>query len=296
MPPWTCALELGSDRAVQAGSAQALREAIGRGADLRIYTEFRHNEHIEPGSANAEIVREVSDFRVTYLVESRWAAGIMNLRVPIQPPEGFGPRPSMSFFLYNEDGLQGIARPYLDGVAAAGTPGPSALDDHSDMPKYRQLDGWDAGTNAPSSTFVYRFEVFRFLVNDTWEEVLSHDREGRAVRGSLDGLTDAFAGGREVKVGIAGLCRDLDPSGPAHEVFVHSGPCYHNTERRVFSAGTQPAVRVRPAVPLRYRTGGWDFGWFMPRNDGVVASWICDPYTLRFRKEQGRHAVRWFVR
>jgi hypothetical protein len=34
----------------------------------------------------------------------------------------------------------------------------------------------------------------------------------------------------------------------------------------------------------------------MPQSDGVVPYWICDPYTLRFRKADGRHQVRWFVR
>jgi len=293
---WRVALELGADRSVRAGSPEALRAAIGRGADLRIYTEFRHEEHIAPGSSTRELVREVSDFRVTYLVDRRWAAGIMNLRMPITPPEGFGPRASMSFFLYNEDGLQGIARPYLDGAPAIGQRGPSPLDDHADMPKYHQLDGWDAGTNAPSSTFVYDFEVFRFFVADTWTEVYAHDAEGKAERGSLDELVDAFGRGREIKVAIRDLCRDLSPAGPGHEVFVHCGPCYFNTGRRVFSAGTQPAVRVAPAVPLRYASANWDFGWLMPRTDGVVATWRCDPYTLAFSKGSARHGIRWFAR
>jgi len=112
---WNSVLELAADRSVVAGSREALRDAIGAGADLRIYTEFRYNEHIDPESDNSELVTEVSDFRVTYLVdEERWAAGIMSLRMPIQPPDGFGPRPSMSFFMYNENGEQAIARPHLD--------------------------------------------------------------------------------------------------------------------------------------------------------------------------------------
>ena len=84
MNAWKSVLELDSDRVVVAGSEDALRSAIGRGADLRIYTEFRHNEHIEPGADNSEMVWEVSDFRVTYLVEDRWVADIMNLRMPIR--------------------------------------------------------------------------------------------------------------------------------------------------------------------------------------------------------------------
>ncbi len=65
MDGWNCALELDSAREIVAGSEASLVEAIRRGADLRIYTAFRYNEHIEPGSDNGEIVEEVSDFRVT---------------------------------------------------------------------------------------------------------------------------------------------------------------------------------------------------------------------------------------
>ena len=68
MNGWWEVLGLDSGRVPTAGSAAELRSAIGRGVDLRIDTEFRHNE---PGSPNAEILREVRDFRVTYLVEER---------------------------------------------------------------------------------------------------------------------------------------------------------------------------------------------------------------------------------
>jgi len=295
MNTWKNVLELNHDRSVAAGSADALRSAIRRGADLRIYTEFRHNEHVEPGSINAEIVREVSDFRIAYLIEDRWVAGIMNLRMPIIPPEEFGPRPSMSFFMYNENGRQAIARPYLDGVPVSGQRGPSPLDDHGNMPKYHQFDAWDAGTNAPSSNFIYDFEIFRYFVRDEWQQVFAHDADGQVTGGSLEALVAAFSAGAEIKVGICGLCGDFG-GGLAHEVFIHTGPGYYSTERRLFCAGTQPVVRVKPGIPMSYESQGWDFGWLMPRSDGVVARWLCDPYSLVFGKSEGRYPLRWFVR
>ena len=82
MHPWTCPLVLDSSRNIVAGSQDALVRAIRRGADLRIYTEFRHNEHIDVRSLSDEKVREVAEFAVTYLVEDCWAAGLMSLRQP----------------------------------------------------------------------------------------------------------------------------------------------------------------------------------------------------------------------
>ena len=99
MAAWTCELELDEARETVAGSGDALCAAIGRGADLRVGTAFRFDEHIDTTSANKELVREIMDFRVVYLVEDRWVAGIQNLRMPVSFNEGFGPRESMSFFL-----------------------------------------------------------------------------------------------------------------------------------------------------------------------------------------------------
>jgi len=296
---WTCALELKSDRSVSSGSSRALCDAICRGADLQVGTEFRHNEHIDVTSDNAEVIREVAEFRTTYLLEDRWTAGIMTMRQPISLPDGFGPRPSMSFFMYNESGRQAIARPFLDGPPATGAPGPSPLTDHTDMPKYHQQDSWDGGTNAPSSNFIYDFDVFRYLVRDDWREVLSHTAEGKVVSGSVDALADAFTQGCEVKVGIRGLCADVTKNSSRaidHEVFVQLGSCYYHTQRRLFMGGTHPTVRVKPAVPLRYESKAWDFGWLMPRTDGFMARLLCNPYSLKFDRSNGRYAMRWFVR
>ena len=291
-------LTLNGDRSVRQGSFAALADAIRHAADLRIATEFRHNEHIDTSSDDDELVREVAEFRVTYLLDDRWSAGIMTLRQPVELPDGFGPRPSMSFFLYNQDGGQAIARPYLDGAPAAGSPGPAPLDDHADMPRYHQIDSWDAGTNAPSSNFVYDFDLYQFWVNDRWREALSHAPDGTVLAGSVEELAEAFTQGRPIKLGIRGLCADLhagEGSTPDHEVFVHAGSCYYYTRRKLFMTGTHPLVRVRPAIPLRYTSGGWDFGWLMARTDGHVARWLCDPYSLKFEKSAGRYAMRWFV-
>jgi len=297
MTNWQSVLELDASRRVVAGSERALADAIRRGADLRIYTEFRHNEHIDVTSDNPELVQEVSEFRVTYLLRDDWVAGIMSLRQPVELPAGFGPRPSMSFFMYNQDGQQAIARPFLDGGAVTGEPGPASVESPANMPKYHALDGWDAGTNAPSHNFVYHFESYRFCVSDTWREVLAHDADGNVIAGSLSDLTDAFVAGCEVKVGIRDICADLaDDEEMPHELFVQAGPEYYYTERKLFIAGSHPLVRVRPAVPMQYASHGWDFGWAIVRTDGHVVYRRCDPYTLKFEDRESRQAIRWFVR
>ncbi len=291
-------LTLNADRSVRGGSTVELVDAIRRGADLRIGTAFRHNEHIDTASSSNELIEEVAEFRQTLLLDDRWAAGIMTLRMPVELPEGFGPRPSMSFFLYNQDGTQAIARPYLDGQPATGAIGPSSLDDLDDMPKYHQYDSWDAGTNAPSHNFVYDFDSYRFIVNDRWREVLAHDYEGRPTVGSLDALVEAFMRGSPVKVAISKFCVGLVPQGesaPEHEAFIHCGSCYHYTDRKLFVTGTHPAVRVKPAIPLRYTSRGWDFSWLVARTDGQVERWRCDPYTLQFDRSTHRYDMRWFV-
>jgi len=293
MSDWSCVLALNSKREVVAGSPQALCDAIRRGADLRIATDFIHNEHIEPGAAQADAILEVSEFRVTYLLDDRWTAGIMSLRQPILPPAEFGPRPSMSFFLYNQDGHQAIARPFLDGPPSAGVPGPSPVDAHGDMPKYHQFDAWDGETNAPSRNFIYDFESYRFFARDRWREVLAHDAEGNVLAGSFQALSDAFSAGREVKVAVRNLCADLDDL--PHEVFVQICSGFLYPERGYFCAETQPVVRVAPDIPLRYRSRGWDFGWLIARTDGYLATLLCDPYTLRFTRAEGRAAMRWFA-
>jgi hypothetical protein len=306
---WRLVQTLDRDRTVIGGSPEELRRAIRGGADLRIYSEFYHDEHIDLDSDNHELVQESMDMRATYLLDDRWSAGVINLRQPVQLPAEFGPRPSLSLFLYNENGQQAIARPFLDGPPAGSPTGRSPPADHTRMPKYHEFDRWDDGTNAPSSNFIYDFETLRFFVRDDWREVLSHARDGSIQSGSIDELATAFRGGAEFKIGIQGLCDDLAPSDDSrianreappsplpHEVFIQLGSCYYYTREKLFVAGSHPVPRVRPDVPLRYTTGGWDYTWLLVRTDGRASLLIYDPYTLTPRRQSGLFAMRWFCR
>lgn len=296
---WQELLTLSTRRQRLAGDEKELVGAISRGADFRVGTTFRHNQHIDTRSTSDELIRETMQFQVTYLVEDRWAAGVCTMRQPVSLPNEFGTRPSMSFFLYNQDAQQAIARPYLDGSPATGCPGPSPLDDFSDMPRYHQFDNWDAPTNAPSHNFVYDFDVYHFHTRDNWTEVLAHSAEGDVLRGSVDELSRAIERGQDVKVAVGGLCDDLvngaTPAMP-HEVFVQTTACYYYTDQKLFIAATHPLVRIAPAIPMTYRSGGWDFGWLIVRSDGYVARLLYNPYTLTPQRSQVKCPLRWFVR
>ena len=281
------------DRKITAGSPQALHDAIRRGADLRIYTEFRHNEHIDPSSDNPEMIREVSDFPATYLIDDRWVAAMMTLRQPVTLPGTFG-RPSMSFFMYNEDGRQAVARPYLDGNGPDLTPyaGPGC-----DETKWHELGMFDMDTNAPSNNFIYDFYSYKFIVDDCWEEVLSHDAEGNIISGNPKLLDEASNEGRELKVGIRNVCEGMrkEAGVPEHELFIATGPHYYYSETGYMICETRPFVRVEPSIPMTYESRNWDFGWAIVRSDGQVATLYYDPYTLKPVKSMERHAMRWFV-
>lgn len=225
-------------------------------------------------------------------------AGIMTLRQPVGLPDGFGPRPSMSFFMYNQNGCQAIARPYLDRVPSRRGPSPSPPGT-PDMPKLHELEQWDAETNAPSNNFIYDFERYDFLVRNNWTEVLAHSPEGDVISGSALDLGEALAVGNTVKVGVRGLCDDLvAPENPAveHETFVQVGSSYYYTEQELFIAGSHPLVRVRASIPMQYTNRGWDFGWLLLRSDGQVVRRLYNPYTLEFCDSNSRHAIRWFTR
>ncbi|MFN8854318.1 MAG: hypothetical protein ACK50P_02065 [Planctomycetaceae bacterium] len=296
---WRDALCLDASRHPVSGDVVGLRRAIAGGADLRIYSEFYHDEHIAPGSGRHELVQESMDMRATYLLDERWVAGIITLRQPVELPDRFGPRPSLSLFLYNEDGGQAIARPFLDGNPARGPRGTSPPHRHDDMPKYQEFDRFDDATNAPSSNFHYAFERLRYFVREDWREILSHSAEGDILSGSLDAVAQAFRQGCEFKVAIRGLCDDLALPGEAplnHEVFIQLGSCYHYTREKQLVGSSHPVARVQPGIPLKYGSGNWDYAWLLPRTDGNCALLIYDPYTLQPHRTYERFAMRWFCR
>lgn len=291
-------LELDMQRNITKGSPEALRSAIKNGANLRVYTEFRHNEHIDGDSPNNEMIREVSDFPCTYLIDDRWVSGMMTLRQPVTLPDRFGERASMSYFMYNENGLQSIARPFLDRNGYIEPVPPAKVDGDIDHTKWHDMGNYDEDTMAPSSNFVYDFYQYKFIVQDEWTEVLAHDADGNVISGSAAALDEASNNGLELKVAIDGICNGLwgEENQLKHELFIETGPHYYYSETGYMVAETRPFVRVKPAIPMQYGSKNWDFGWAIVRSDGHVAGLFYDPYTLKVRRTFTRHAMRWFVK
>ena len=301
---WSTVLELAPDRSVVAGSKDALGDAIGRGADLRVYTEFLYEEHIVPGSADPSFngpIREVIDFRETILIDGWYVAGITTLRQPLEPPHGFNGRdPRMSFFMYTMDGEQALANLVLGDAPGSEAPGRrEVVPTPTDMPKMGAQEFFDLGTTGPSRNFVYDMERYRFIVRDEWREILAHDPDGRVTAGSFTALDAAQVAGLEIKVAIRDLAADLTPPGAppiSHEVFTLVGSGFVHVRADLYVTLTHPLVRVVAGIPIRYRSGNWDVAWVFLRTDGHARVRRIDPYTRSWEDRPARFAARWFAR
>jgi len=301
---WTCALELAPDRSTISGSSTLLSDAIRRGADLRVYTEWRVQEHLVPYGdvpyqpENEGVIQEIIDFRQTYLIDDRHVAAVTTQRQPLAPTVGFnGCQPKMSFFLYNMDGQQCCASLVLDDASTASAqPGTRQMHtSRSTMPKMSAEEIFDANTTGPSRNFIYDMEVYRFWVRDEWTEIFAHDSDGGVTFGNFEAIKQAQAQGREMKVAIRDLCADLG-GGLTHEVFALLGSSFLHTVRNFYEASTHPIVRIASAIPMRYASFNWDVIWAFLRSDGFAVLRSMNPYTRQFSDRNGRFACRWFVR
>lgn len=303
-PTWEKVLELAPDRSVTSGSKASLAAAIGRGADLRIYTEFLYEEHIQPGGGSDPeldgLIREVIDFRETLLVDDRYVAAVTTLRQPLEPPHGFnGSDPKMSFFLYTMDGDQAAANLVFGADPGGATPGTrTVIPTPPDMPKMGIQEFFDVGTTGPSRNFVYDMETYRFFVRDDWQEILAHDSDGSVIGGSFAALERAQIAGREIKVGIQDLGAELGPADPSTstQTFTLVGSGFVHVRAGLYVTLTHPLVRVASGIPIRYGSGNWDVAWVFLRTDGQAEVRRIDPYTRDWEDRSARFACRWFAR
>lgn len=293
MKDWTRVLKQNERREIVEGSKAQVADAVRRGADLRGYSTFDYQEHMGKPPDDG-LVQEMMAFSTVYLLDEAHVAGIQTMRYPANASLDFNEPPSLSFFLYTAgEDMQGVARYYLDGRVSPKREGDESRN------KYRVLETWDDGSPSPSTNYTYDFGEYGWWVNASWQEILAHDENGVARRGSVKQLQDAFRAGAELKAGVTGLCDDLAPADARampHEVFTSLHSIYNHEDAGFLGGESMPMVRVAPSVPMRYQTDLWDYGWILPRTDGIVHKLIVNPYTRQVRQEAGRFAVRWFVR
>ena len=288
-------LELNDKLEVTAGSAEALNAAIARGADIKIETLFRHNEHVDVNSSLSDLIREVSEFPESILVDGRWSASFMTVRQPASIPDGFGPRASLSLFMYNQDGTQAIARPYLDGGPVTGVRGQCEPYSFPGMVRMRYLSCFDRDTNAPCDNFVYEFDTFRYMACDRYSSLCSFSNEGDLLSGKREALWDAIRLGADIRVGISDICGEMQGAKPySNKLYIRAAFLYHYLESEMLVAETHPFVRVAPDIPVRYAPDNWDYCWAIVRTDGACSIMRMDPHTLEFAESKGRFAIEWF--
>ena len=296
-PAWALALESAPDRSVRAGSKADLAVAIGRGADLRVYTEFLFEEHIVPGGngdpSQDGVIREVIDFRETILVGDGHVGAITTQRQPLEPPFGFnGTQPRMSFFMYTSDGDQALAGLVFGGVEGAPAPGERVVEEPpADMPKMGPQEFFDVGTSGPSRNFVYDMETYRYFIRDDWEEILAHDADGRVTAGSFDALEAAQMAGREIKVGILDLAADLATRCRARPTpsSRRSGRASSTPGRGCTPRSPTRSSGSRPRIRCATGSGDWDVAWVFLRTDGHAVVRSIEPYGRT--GPTGRHAL-----
>jgi len=300
---WTSLLELDSSRTVTAGSATDLCAALGRGADLRVYTEWIYEEHVAPDPDDGDhrcdgTFQEVIDFRETYLVEGDYAAGITTLRQSMLPVVGFNPDagPRMFFFLYDMDGRQGCSHVMLDEQPYGPPDAHREVEAPAKFPKLSPTQLNDEGSSGPSMQFVYEFERYRYWIRDDWELMFAHEADGTVTDGSWRELHDAHQAGKDIKVGLVNLCADLAGESREHVVFSPAGSSWTHTPTELIETQSHPLVRVAPGKPLGYAGGNWDVAWVFIRSTGEATIRRLDPYTRRFEDRKTRLGCRWYVR
>ena len=92
-------------------------------------------------NAGVGLIEEMMNFGVVYRLGDDHAAGIQTTRYPANCSLGFQPLPSLSFFLCNDHGESGIARPCVERQSSA-----LVADEVPD--KYVRLDSADGDTPA----------------------------------------------------------------------------------------------------------------------------------------------------
>lgn len=288
-----CVLSLDADRQVVGGSTELLNGKIRAGADLRISTGFLHNEHIDPLSDDNQLVVETSTFAQTVLIDNRWSAYFMTLRQPVSLRDGFGRPHALSLFLYNQDGLQAMARLIMD-EEQDDTMNPVV--DEADMKKMHTLNVLDRHKAGASKNFIYNFSFYDFVVTDCYDEVYANTEGGTCVLGNIDALGEAYRSGRGIKLAVKGLSRAIwGTTEHEDEIYIHCGSSYYYTSDKLMITNTLPFVSVPADIPLNYKSESYRYCWLIARTDGRAEIRHYNVFDKKWETSATYLPIRWFA-
>ncbi|MDO5553299.1 MAG: hypothetical protein Q4G68_06020 [Planctomycetia bacterium] len=286
-------LELDTHRKITTGSPELLRNAVANGADLRIATGFRHNEHIDVTSQDDQLIVETSSFKQTVLINDRWVAGYMTLRQPVTLVNGFGQPNSLSLFLYNQNGQQALARVIFEDRpdSAFG----KKLESEG-VSKFHTFSQYDTESTGPSKNFVYDFDFYRYYVTEKYSFSYANDAKGNCKSGNFARLAQASEHGKTIKVGIRGISSYLWPEYQAtDEIFIPCGSHYYYAKKKLMVASTEPFVVIPATIPLEYRANALRYCWAIVQSDASATIRSYDPIAKEWHDYQTSLPVRWFV-
>lgn len=293
MPDPVIAMTLNPKREIVQGSVEKLNGLIAAGADLKVSTGFTFNEHIDINAKDDQTVIETSTFAQTVIIDNHWSAAFMTLRQPVELPHGFGHANSLSLFLYNQNGLQAMAKLILDGQVE------KALNHDTDdfgYVKNHLISMSDQGTLGVSRNFIYDFDFMAFSLDDTYKELYANSKEGLCVGGSIDVMAEAYAKGRGIKLAVSDLSEALwGKSSHSDEHFLPCASSYYLTREKVMITNSLPFISVPADIPLTYKTRSYKYCWLVARSDGRVEIRSYSPFENKWLTQAMRTKLRWFA-
>ncbi len=277
MSEWVKLCSVGEDFRPTEGQSASVADAVRRGADLRRYSIY------DPSLTG--LVEETMGLQTTWVFDSAHVGGLSTLRHPAECGLHLFKRPSMAYWIFNVTAPSSSAFVPLDGQPMDSATGPWVRVDERPF---------DSKADAP-----WLSKRYHWWARDDWQEIYSHDAEGKPLLGDWKDVCRSAASGCALKVGIRNLWDHLScRRGPTleHEVFIECGTHFAHLDAGFFAAITIPTFLVRPSAPLRFIGEAFEPGWLLVRTDGRVDRQTLNPSSLKWLCTQTHHAIRWFAR
>ena len=277
MAKWTELCRVNGDFTATSDQVAAVAEAVRHGADLRRFSIY------DPKATG--MVEETMTLQTTWVFDDDHVGGLATLRQPVDCALGFGSTPCMAYWIFNVAAPSGMAMVPLDGCPVNNPTG-----------KWVQVENhpFIQGTDTQ-----WLSKEYRWWARDDWQEIYTHDEQGRPSQGTWSDVRKAANAGCVLKVGIRNpwtyLNSEVQPP-LDHEVFMECGVQFSHLEADFLGALTIPTLLVKPCKPLKFSKESFAPAWILARTDGRVCRQTLDPSTMQWQRTWTRHAIRWFAR